>query len=140
MGYLGNNPMPVSQTFREWVREQLRPSVRGLRDRSMFGGVGIYAGELFFALLAEDRLYLKVDNSNRADFTAAGMGPFDPFGDGRMIMQYYEVPLEVIENPQQLGRWAAKAMEVARHAKSKKPLRIAPAKARQSTRTRKSSK
>ena len=53
-------------------------SVRGLRDRSMFGGVGIYAGDLFFALLAEDRLYMKVDDSNRADFTAAGMEPFRP--------------------------------------------------------------
>jgi DNA transformation protein len=113
--------MPVSQTFREWVREQLRPSVRGLRDRSMFGGVGLYAGELFFALLAADRLYLKVDDSNRADFAAAGMGPFDPYGDGRMIMQYYEVPLEVIESPQQLAEWAAKALEVARVAKSAKP-------------------
>lgn len=128
--------MPVSKTFREWVAEQLRPSVRGLRDRSMFGGVGIYAGELFFALLADDRLYLKVDDSNRADFTAAGLGPFCPFGDERMIMQYYEVPLEVIESPQQLAEWAAKAIEVARNAKTNKPKRTAPAK----TRTRKSAK
>jgi DNA transformation protein len=113
--------MPVSQTFREWVREQLRPSVRNLRDRSMFGGVGIYAGELFFALLAEDRLYLKVDDSNRADFVAMGMGPFCPFGEDGMVMQYYEVPLEVIERPEQLAGWAAKAMEVARAAKESKP-------------------
>lgn len=133
--------MPVSQTFREWVREQLRPSVRGLRDRSMFGGVGLYAGELFFALLAADRLYLKVDDSNRADFTAAGMGPFDPYGDGRMIMQYYEVPLEVIESPQQLAEWAAKAIEVARVAKSAKPVRPSKAKpAKSSRRTTKKSK
>ena len=113
--------MPVSQTFREWVGEQLRPSVRNLRDRSMFGGVGVYAGELCFALLSADRLYLKVDDSNRADFVAAGMGPFDPYGDGRMIMQYYEVPLEVIERPAELADWAAKAIEIARAAKKLKP-------------------
>ena len=43
--------MPVSQTFRDWIRDQLSPSVPNLRDRSMFGGVGIYAGELFFSTL-----------------------------------------------------------------------------------------
>ncbi len=132
--------MPVSKTFRAWVSEQLRPSVRGLRDRSMFGGVGIYAGELFFALLAEDRLYMKVDDSNRADFTAAGMGPFAPFGDGRMIMQYYEVPLEVIEDPHRLSEWAAKSIEVAHSAKMKKPARNSATKSPKRTKTRKSSK
>ncbi len=115
-------PMPVSQTFREWVRDQLRPSVPAVRDRGMFGGVGIYAGDLFFALLAEDRLYLKVDDSNRADFIAAGMGPFHPFGEEGMVMQYYEVPLEVIESPARLADWAAKAIEVARAVKKSKSI------------------
>ena len=112
--------MPVSQTFRHWVRDQLQPTVRGLRDRSMFGGVGIYAGERFFALLAEDRLYLKVDETNRADFEAAGMGPFKPFGHDGFVMQYYEVPLEVIESPAKLGAWATKAIDVAARAQDGK--------------------
>jgi DNA transformation protein len=113
--------MPVSTTFRQWVREQLEPSVRALRDRSMFGGVGIYAGDLFFALLAEDRLYMKVDDSNRSDFTAAGMEPFRPFPDQDFVMSYYEVPLEVIENRNRLGEWASKAIEVAKRTKKPKP-------------------
>lgn len=87
----------------------------------MFGGVGIYAGEQFFALLDNDRLYLKVDDSNRADFIAAGMGPFQPFGPDGMTMQYFEVPLEVIEKPEALATWAAKAIAVARAAARKKP-------------------
>jgi DNA transformation protein len=123
--------MPVSQTFRDWIRDQLSPNVPNLRDRNMFGGIGIYAGELFFALLDNDRLYLKAGDTNRADFTAAGMGPFRPFGDDRMIMQYYEVPLEVIENPRELAAWAHKAIEVARAAakpkkKPKTPAQVKP--------------
>jgi DNA transformation protein len=86
----------------------------------MFGGVGIYAGERFFALLAEDRLYLKVDETNRADFEAAGMGPFMPFGHDGFVMQYYEVPLEVIESPAKLGAWASKAIDVAARAQEGK--------------------
>ena len=52
----------------------------------MFGGVGIYAGELFFALIADDTVYFKVDQSNRPEFEARGMGPFRPYGEGGEVM------------------------------------------------------
>ena len=86
----------------------------------MFGGVGIYSGDLFFALLANDTLYLKVDDSNRPDFEARGMGPFLPFGDERDKMQYYEVPADLLEDPDALRPWAEKAIAVAAKKKSKK--------------------
>ena len=79
----------------------------------MFGGVGIYAGELFFALIAEDTLYFKVDDSNRPDFEARGMGPFLPFGDERDKMQYYEVPADLLEEPEALRPWVEKSLVVA---------------------------
>ena len=43
----------VSPSFRTFVLEQLGRCVPSIRGRNMFGGVGIYAGELFFALIAE---------------------------------------------------------------------------------------
>ena len=86
----------------------------------MFGGVGIYSGELFFALLAEDTLYFKVDDSNRPDFESRGMGPFLPFGDDRDKMQYYQVPAELLEDPDALRPWAEKSITVAATKKSKK--------------------
>ena len=85
----------------------------------MFGGVGIYAGELFFALLADDTLYFKVDDSNRADFEAQGMGPFQPYGAEGEVMQYYQVPADLLEDPEALRPWAEKAIAVA-EAKSKR--------------------
>jgi DNA transformation protein len=86
----------------------------------MFGGVGIYSGELFFALIDDDTLYLKVDDGNRPDFEAAGMGPFRPFGEEGEVMQYYEVPADLLDGGEQLGSWVEKAIEVARRAKRKK--------------------
>jgi len=86
----------------------------------MFGGVGIYSGDLFFALLADDTLYLKVDDSNRSDFEALGMGPFLPFGDERDKMQYYQVPAELLEDSEALRPWAEKSIAVAARKKSKK--------------------
>ena len=88
----------------------------------MFGGVGIYSGDLFFALIGGDALYFKVDDTTRADFLAAGMGPFMPVGEGGEVMQYYELPADVLEEPDRLKPWAEKAIEVARRARlAKRP-------------------
>jgi DNA transformation protein len=80
----------------------------------MFGGVGIYSGERFFALIADDTLYFKVDASTRPDFEARGMGPFRPFGESHGAMQYYQLPEDVLEDPDMLRQWAEKALDVAR--------------------------
>jgi DNA transformation protein len=83
----------------------------------MFGGVGIYAGDLFFALLDDDTLYFKVDDATRPAFEDRGMTPFRPYGEGGEVMQYYEVPADVLEDPEALGPWVEAAIAVARRAK-----------------------
>jgi DNA transformation protein len=88
--------------------------------RRMFGGVGIYADGLFFALMDDDRLWLKVDDTNRPDFEALGLGPFMPSGPGGEVMQYYPVPGEVLEDVEALRPWVAKSIEVARRARRRK--------------------
>jgi len=115
--------MPVSDSFRTFVLDQLGRAVPGIRARSMFGGVGIYAGELFFALLANDTLYLKVDDSNRPDFEARGMGPFLPYGDERDKMQYYEMPADLLDDPEALRPWTEKSIAVAARKKKGKKTR-----------------
>jgi len=115
--------MAVTPSFRAFVLDQLGRVAEGIRARGMFGGVGIYAGDLFFALIAGDTLYLKVDDSNRPDFVAAGMPPFMPFGEEGEVMQYYQLPAELLEGSEELGAWVAKAIEVARRAKRPKKKR-----------------
>ena len=69
--------MAVSPGFANFVTEQL-DGCGPIVTRRMFGGVGIYSGDVFFAIIDNDILYLKTDDSNRADFEAAGSGPFRP--------------------------------------------------------------
>lgn len=109
--------MSVSNGFRAFVLEQLQRTVPGVRARAMFGGVGVYAGELFFGLMDDDALYFKVDDSNRARFAARGMGPFRPSGEGGEVMQYYEVPADVLEDVEVLASWVEASVAVARQAK-----------------------
>jgi DNA transformation protein and related proteins len=112
--------MPVTPTFREYVLEQLRRVLPAIRARSMFGGVGIYSGEFFFALIDNETVYFKMSDLNRADFEARGLGPFRPFGDDGEAMQYYEIPTELLEDIDSLRPWAETAVQVARLAKRKK--------------------
>jgi DNA transformation protein len=108
----------MSQSFRVYVLDQLRRVTPGVRDRSMFGGVGIYAGDLFFALIAEDVLYLKVDESTRPAFEARGLGPFRPYGPSGEVMQYYEIPEDLLEDPETLRPWVEAAISVARRKRA----------------------
>jgi DNA transformation protein and related proteins len=86
----------------------------------MFGGVGLYSGDVFFALIADDTVYFKTDETTRPDFEARGMEPFRPFGDGGGTMQYYQVPEDLLEDPEALRPWAEKAVAIARHSKTRR--------------------
>ena len=112
--------MSVSEGFRAFVLEQLARATPSLRARNMFGGVGLYSGDFFFALMDDDVLYFKVDDTNRRRFEERAMGPFRPGGDGGEVMQYYEVPADVLEDVELLAAWAAEAVEAARRARSRK--------------------
>jgi DNA transformation protein len=111
--------MRVSASFQEYVRERLEP-VGEVSLRAMFGGIGIYSRGLFFALMDDDILYLKVDADNRPDFEALGMNAFRPFGDERS-MSYYEVPAEVLEEAEELRGWVEKSLAAA--LRQRKPSR-----------------
>jgi DNA transformation protein and related proteins len=108
--------MRVTEGFREYVLEQLA-GVDQVQARAMFGGVGLYADDLFFGLLAADTLYFKVDDSNRPAYEAAGMTVFKPYADRAMTMPYYQVPASVIEDSAQLGAWANAAIRAAMSAR-----------------------
>jgi DNA transformation protein and related proteins len=112
--------MAINPVFRDFVLDQLRRVLPSVRSRSMFGGIGIYSEELFFALIDDETLYLKVNDTNRGDFEARGLGPFRPFGDSGEVMQYYELAPDLLEDPDTLRPWAEKAVLVARQAKARK--------------------
>ena len=99
----------ADESFNEFVREQLA----GLPDvafRRMFGGQGIYRGEVFFGILHQGRLYFKTDASTRPDYESGGMGPFQPSAR-QCLPAYREVPASVLEDAPLLCAWAARAAQ-----------------------------
>jgi len=98
---------------RDFVLDQLS-GVRNIRAQSMFGGIGVYADEVFFAILAADVLYFKVDDTTRGAYDAAGSAPFKPYEDRPMTMPYFAVPVHVLESASTLVEWANRSIAVAK--------------------------
>jgi len=117
--------MSVTPSYKTFVLEQLADA-GPMTARSMFGGVGLYCQGLFFALIDDDTLYLKVDDATRADFERLGSQPFRPYGGDSPGMQYYELPADVLEDRAAVRPWVERALEAARRkvaAKRKRPKR-----------------
>ena len=105
--------MPVTDGFRDFALEQLARVAPAIRSRRMFGGVGVYSADRFFALMDDDALYLKADARSRPDFEAAGMPPFRPFGEEGETMSYYAVPADLLEDADALEPWVERALAAA---------------------------
>jgi DNA transformation protein len=89
--------------------------------RNMFGGAGVYADGVMFAILIDDTLYLKADEASGRNFAAEGKGPFTyrPKGRAAVAMSYWEIPERLLDDPDELAAWARRAYEVALAAKAK---------------------
>ena len=108
--------MPVSDGYLTYILDQLRPIVPGIRVKRMFGAVGLYATDLFFGLVDDDVLYLKVDDTTRPEYEARGMPPFRPF-ELHASMNYSQLPEEILEDRESLQLWTNRSLDVARTAK-----------------------
>ena len=141
--------MPVQPQYLEYVLEQMA-GLGGVSPRRMFGGVGLYSGELFFGLIDDDTLYFKTDASNSAEYESRRMPRFMPPTNRPLgPMGYHQVPADVIEVPELLVAWARKSVQVAlaSHAakakptkKPKKKKRVSPARNQPARRPRKARK
>jgi DNA transformation protein len=133
--------MPKSQEYLEYILEQLE-RFGGVTARRMFSGFGLYQHDVFFGLIFSDTLYFKVNDASRPDYESRGMRRFQPYKDKpHLSFTYYEVPVEVLEDREQLTLWATRSVQAAiataleKQAKRRKP-RAKGKKAKRATATR----
>ncbi|TCR66508.1 TfoX/Sxy family protein [Bosea sp. BK604] len=95
-----------------------------VRVRMMFGGYGIYDGELMFALAADGEIYLKADEVTKSRFEDVGSRPFTYDRKGKPFsLNYWLVPETALDDVEELRRWTALALQAARERKAAKPVR-----------------
>ena len=103
--------------------------------RAMFGGHGFYLDSTMFALVADDELYLKVDDETEGRFEAEGLPRFvyEKKGGGSMSMSYRKAPAAALDDGELLVTWARLGVDASRRAAKAKAApraRKAPAKSR----------
>lgn len=101
--------MAHDESFKDYVLDQLR-ELPGVRTRGMFGGFGLYAGTIFFGIVSRGRVYFKTTDETRSEYERRGMQPFKPT-ENQTLKRYYEVPADVLEDPEQLVEWAERALD-----------------------------
>ena len=106
-------PFVVEQrdAIRGWLEEALA-ALPELSIRRLFGGAGIYSGETIFGVIYAQRVYLKTDERTRASFEERGSEALRA-RSGTVLTRYYEVPAEVLDDEDELVRWARVALDAA---------------------------
>ena len=96
------------ESFKDFVLDQLC-ELHEVEARRMFGGYGLYQDETFFGIIHKDRVYFKIDDSSVGEYRKRKMRPFRP-NTRQTLSSYYQVPLEILEDTERLGEWAAQAI------------------------------
>jgi DNA transformation protein len=96
----------------------------------MFGGVGVYADGVMFALVGFGEIFIKTDEAMREELRAVGSTPFvytfekgDRAGEA-VEMGYWRLPDAALDDPEEAAAWGRKALAVAQAKRAeKKPKR-----------------
>ncbi len=97
--------------FVEFICDQLTQLDAALY-RPMFGGYGLYEGVVFFGIVYDGRLYFKTDDTTRTQYEDWGSAPFQP-NSKQTLKNYFEVPVEIIEDAPRLNELALAAVRIA---------------------------
>jgi DNA transformation protein len=89
--------------------------------KRMFGGHGVYADGLCFAIESRGEVFVKVDAENQPEFVAAGSKPFVYNAKGRdMTMAYWLLVAGAYDDDDVLKRWAGLGLSAAQRAAAAK--------------------
>ena len=115
--------MKTKSTYLEYILNDAMDGIEGVTAKAMFGGYGLYKDGIVFGILADDELYFKVDDRNRAEYEKRGSRPFTYQGKNRktIALSYWEVPAEILEDREVLSGWVEASVAASRRKiKSKK--------------------
>lgn len=99
------------------------------RLRKMFGGYGLFCGNLMFGLIADGVLHFKTDGLNRSVYEDLGLQPFtyETKNGRKTAMSYHQAPEALVDEPERFQDFAREALEAARRqARSAPPKPRAP--------------
>lgn len=111
--------MKKKNGFLQYVEQDLLGRIPGITSRAMFGGYGIYKNGVIFAIIADDRLYFRVTESNIDDYKHSGSEPivYQRGNHKKTTMPYWLLPEEIMEDPEKIPAWVEKAVQASKESK-----------------------
>lgn len=101
--------------------EDLFAAFGPVRTKRMFGGAGLYADGLMFAVDVGEGIFLKGDAAFGAELEARGARRFTYEAKGRVVrLGFWSVPEDVMDDPDELASLCRRALAVARGAAAAK--------------------
>lgn len=108
------------KAFADYVVE-LMQAIGPVSARRMFGGHGLFLDGVMLGLIADNVLYLKVDDETEGEFVDRGLEPFTYHKQGKPFrMSYYQAPDEALEDVEEMRAWANRAYGAALRAVARK--------------------
>ena len=87
--------MALNDSYKDFVLDQLA-GLGAFETKRMFGGLALLFQGSAFAKIKHDKVWLKVDESNRNDFVSRNMKQYTYGRDNSRRLNFYEAPVEVI--------------------------------------------
>jgi DNA transformation protein and related proteins len=113
--------MVASDSFAEFLREQLAP-IGHITTRRMFGKTGVFCDGLMLGMVADNMLYLRVDDGNRDAFKEAEVTPPLTYRkrSSTIDLSFWRAPERLFDQPDELVSWARIALQAARRVATKR--------------------
>ena len=106
--------MAVSNDFIQFVLDQLS-GWGDVQIKRMFGGAALYQEGLAFCMIANDIVFLKVDDTNKGKYLKEGSLPLKPFKNNATVLSFYQVPPTVFEDSEEFTKWAKKSLKIQKN-------------------------
>jgi len=89
----------------------------------MFGKTGVFCEGAMLGMVAENILYLRVDDLNRAEFSeAASSPPLNYKKGGELIdLSFWRLPDRLLDEPREFVTWARSALAAAHRVAARRP-------------------
>ena len=104
--------MPVNKDFEDFILDQL-DGIDQIETKRMFGGLALLYQGSAFAKIKHGKVWLKVDDHNKTEFEKLGMKQYTYGKNNDCKLNFFETPVEVMEDNVQLKTWAKRSLQAA---------------------------
>jgi DNA transformation protein and related proteins len=105
--------MKIKTEFADYIVESLSTLNGEIYSKRMFGGFGIFCNNQMFAIIANDELYFKTNETLSEEYKKQDLAPFTYMRkDKEISLSYFQAPESILDDQAALSSWAKRSIEI----------------------------